>query len=126
MFNWEKIYSYLTDNNDEDKKAKKKYVIKKELKSEAFKSFSKTNQFGNKRNRLEKNKIDVDVIKERNKQFIKNSKLILSSPQRFRSKRHILFVEKVNKIEYAYGTSKDVVYETQKISCKNVIKQYKK
>ena len=36
-----KIYSYLTDNNDEDKKAKvaKKCIIKRKLKFEELKSF---------------------------------------------------------------------------------------
>ena len=51
---WAKAYSYLKDNNDEDKKAKetKKCVIKRKLKLEDYKNHleavqteSKTNHF---------------------------------------------------------------------------------
>ena len=56
-----KIYSYLKDDNDEDKEGKNKCAIKK-LKFEDY-----TNclaQIENKINHLEKNKIHVDTLKK--------------------------------------------------------------
>ena len=87
--------------------------------------------------------MDIDYIKENHKQFIKNNKSILKTQQRFKSERHNVFTEEINKIAlsssddkrmqsidsietYAYGTSKDLVSEKEEIKCSNVIKQYKK
>ena len=69
-----KTYSYLIDDGSEDKKAKgtKKCVIKRKLKLENYKSCLEATQLDNKINYLEKNKIDIDSIKE----FIKNNKSI--------------------------------------------------
>ena len=67
-------------------------------------------------------KLDIDSIKE----FIKNNKSILKIQLRFKSERHNVFIEEINKIAlssnddkrmqsidsietYAYGTSKDLV-----------------
>ena len=49
-----KTYSYLTDNNDEDKKAKdtKKCIIKRKLKFEGYKNRLKAAKFENKINQL--------------------------------------------------------------------------
>ena len=44
---------------------------------------------------MEKNKIDVDSLKEDQKKFLKNSKLILKTQQRFRSKKHNAFTEEI-------------------------------
>ena len=57
-----KTYSYLKNNNDEDKKAKgtKKCVIKIKLKFEDYKNCLETAQIKNKINHLEKNTFDVD------------------------------------------------------------------
>ena len=71
----------------------------------------------------------------------KNDKLILRSQQRFRSEKHIVFVEEVEKIalstnddkeynqsihnKHAYGTKKDLVDIKEEVECKNIIKQYK-
>ena len=54
-----KTYSYLIDDGSEDKNAKgpKKYVIKKKLKFESYKSCLEATQLGNEINHLEKNKI---------------------------------------------------------------------
>ena len=49
-----------------------------------------------------KNKIDVDSPKE----FIKNNKLILKTQQRFKSKRHNVFTEEVNKIALSSSDDK--------------------
>ena len=43
---------------------------------------------------LEKNQIDVDSFKE----IIKYNKLILKTRQRFKSERHNVFTEEINKI----------------------------
>ena len=48
-------------------------------------------------NYLEKKKTDVDCLKEDKKEFVKN-KLILKTQQRFKSERHNVFTEVVNKI----------------------------
>ena len=45
---------------------------------------------------LEKNKIDMDSLKEDHKAFIKNSKLILK--QRFRTEKRNVFIEEIKKI----------------------------
>ena len=61
-----KIYSYLKENNDEDKKAKdtKKCVIKRKLKFEDYKNCLEAAQFENKINHLEKDIINVDSLKK--------------------------------------------------------------
>ena len=64
-----KRYSYLTDNNDEDKKCTKKFVIKRKLKFENYKSNLKATQFENKINYLKKMKLIYIVLK----MVIKNS-----------------------------------------------------
>ena len=76
-----KRYSYLKDNNDEDKKAKgtQKCVMKRKLKFQDYKNCLEAAQFENKINHLEKNNIDVDSLKEDQKEFIKNNKLILET-----------------------------------------------
>ena len=68
----------------------------------------------------------MDRIKENHEQFIRNNKSILTTQQRFKSERHNVFTEAINKIAlssndgkrmqsidsietYAYGTSKDLV-----------------
>ena len=64
------------------------------------------------------------------KKFIKNNKLILKTQQRFRSEKHNVFTEEINKTalisnddkriqsidsvdRYAYGTSKDLLGEKE-------------
>ena len=61
-----KIYSYLKENNDEDKKARdtKKCVIKRKLKFEDYKNCLEAAQFENKINHLEKDIINVDSLKK--------------------------------------------------------------
>ena len=86
-----KSYSYLKDN-DEDEKAKgtKKYVIRKKLKFEDYKSCLEAAQIENKINHLEKNKTDEESLIE----FIKNNKIILKTQQRFKSERFTMFLLK--------------------------------
>ena len=74
----------------------KKCVIK--LKFQDYKKCLEAPQIENKINHLEKNKIDVDILKEDQKEFIKNNELILKTQQIFRSEKHNVFMEEINKI----------------------------
>ena len=140
-----KTCSYLKDNIDEDKKAKstKISVIKRKLKFQDYKNCVEIAQIENKIYHLEQNKIDVESLKEDQKEFIKNKKIILKTQQRFRSEKHNLFTEEINNIalssnhrkimqsidsieSYVYGINKDLVCNREEINSNNVIKQYKK
>ena len=70
-----KTYSYLKDNNDDDKKGKgtKKCVIKRNLRFWDYKKCSKASQIENKINYLEKKKIDIDCLKEDKKELVRNN-----------------------------------------------------
>ena len=61
-----KSYSYLIDDDNEDKKAKgtKRCVIKRKLKFENYKNCLEATQLENKINYLEKKKINIDIINE--------------------------------------------------------------
>ena len=126
-----KTYSYLKDNNEEDKKAK-------DTKKVCYKNCLETAQTKNKLNYSEKNKIYVDSPKE----FVKNNKLMLKTQQRFKGERHNVFIEEINKIVLSYDddkrmhsidsleictreTSKYLVCKKEGIKCKDIIKQYK-
>ena len=71
---------------------------KRKLKFEYYKNCLEVAEIENKINHLEKNEIDVDSFKEDKKEFIKNNKLILKTQQIFKSERHIVFTEEINKI----------------------------
>ena len=131
-----KAYSCLKDNNDEDKKAR--YVIKRRLKFQDYENNLETAQIENKIKHLEKNKLDVDSPEE----ITKNNKLLLKTQIRFKSERHNVFTEEINKIAlssnddnrmhsidlietFAYGVNKGLVCKKEEIKCKNKIKQYK-
>ena len=124
------------------KQETQKCVIKRKLKFKDYKSCLEAAQIENKINHLEKNKIVVDCLKEDQSEFIKNNKLILKTQQRFRSEKHNVFTEEINKIAlssnddkrmqsidsietYAYGMNKDLVCKKEEIKCKNIIKRYK-
>ena len=76
-----KTNSNLTNNNDEDKKAKdtKKCVIKRKLKFQDYKNCLEAAQIENRLTHLEKNKTDVDILKDYQKRFTKNKKLTLKT-----------------------------------------------
>ena len=95
-----KTYSHLKNNNDEDKKAegKKKGVMKRKRKFEDYSNCTEAAKIENKIKHLEKNKIDVDSLKEDHKKFINNNKLILKTQQRFRNEKHNVFTKEINKI----------------------------
>ena len=73
----------------------KKFVIKRELKFEDYKHCLEATQLENKINQLGKNK-----------EFIKNSKIILKSQQRFKGEKHKVFTEEVNKIALSASDDK--------------------
>ena len=138
-----KTFSYLQMMVVKIKKAKgiKKCVIKrKTLNLKIIKDCSEGTQLKNKINHLQKNKNDINSVKEGHKEFIKKNKSILKIQQRFKSENPNIFPEKFNKIAlssndekgiqsigsieiYAYGTSsKDVAGDKEGIKCKNIIK----
>ena len=94
----QKTYSYLTDGNDKNKKAKgtKMYVIKRILKFEDYKSQQRHNVFTEEFN-----------------------KTIMSANY---DKR----MQSIDSIEtYAYGMSKDLACKKQEINYNNITKQHK-
>ena len=121
----------------------KKCVIKRQLKFKDYKNCLKAAQIERKINYLRRKKIDVDSIKQDQKEFVKNNKPILKSQQIFKSERYNVLIEEINKIAlssnddkrmqsidlietYAYGMNKDVIIcKKEKIKCNNIIKQYK-
>ena len=85
----------------------------------------------------------MSSAKKNQKQFIRSSKSISRTHQRFKSERHNVFTEELNKTvlssnddkrmqsidsikTYAYRTNKDLVSEKEEIKCSNIIKLYKK
>ena len=119
-------------------KGQKKCVIKRNIKFRDNKSCLKASQIKNKINYLEKKKTDVDCLKEDKKEFVKN-KLILKTQQRFKSERHNVFTEEINKIAlssnddkriqsinsietYACGKTKDLICKKEKIKQLSIIK----
>ena len=68
-----KTCSYLTDDNDKNKKAKstKKCTLKRKLKFEDYKYCLKVTQLEKKTNQLEKTKVDMDSLRENNEKFMK-------------------------------------------------------
>ena len=69
-----KTYSYLKENNDEDKKAKgtKKYVIKRKSLFQDYKNGLRAAKIENKIvYYLDKKKINLDCFKEDQKEFLK-------------------------------------------------------
>ena len=104
-----KTYSYLTDDCEEDKKAKetKKCVIKRRLKFDDY------------------------------KECLLNNQIVLKSQQRFKNKRHDVYTEEINKIalssnddkrlqtfdkitSYPYGTSAGKGCKTELLSKVNI------
>ena len=79
-------------------KIKSKCIMKRELIFEGYKNCLEAAQF--------ENKIDVDSLKEQKKEFIKNNKLILKTQQRFRSEKHNVFTEEINKIALSSNDDK--------------------
>ena len=105
-----KTHSYLKDNNDEDKKTKgpKECDTKKKIKFQNYKNCLETAQIENKINHLEKNRIDVDILKKVHQEFIKNNKLILKLQQIFRKEKQNDFTDQINKIALSSNDDKRI------------------
>ena len=65
--------SYLINGNSEDKKAKrtKNCVIKRKFKFKNYKSCLKATQLENRIKQLEKNKVNIESLREKHNKFIK-------------------------------------------------------
>ena len=118
----------MTDDNNENKTAKstKKCVIRFSYKYSLDEA-----QLENEINQLEK-KLDIDSLRRKKKEFIKNNRLILKLQLRFRSEKHNVFTEEVNRIalnandekrlksidsteRFAYEVSKDLVVKRRRV-----------
>ena len=83
--------------------------------------------------------MDNQDNQENHQELIKNNKLILTAQKRFRSEKHDVSTEEINKIalssnddkiiqsinlveKFAYGTSKDLVCKKEEIKCNNMKK----
>ena len=69
------------------KKTQKNCVIEKKLKFQDYENWLEAAQIENEINHLEKNKTDVDSLKEDHKELIKNKNLTLKTQQRLRSEK---------------------------------------
>ena len=79
MHTYTKIYSYLTDDSDGNKKSKgaKRYFIKRKLKFEDYKYCLEATDLKDKMNHPEKNEVNVNSLWENHEKFMKNNKLVL-------------------------------------------------
>ena len=70
-----KTFTYLTENNNQDKKVKgtKQCVIKLKVKFEGYKNCLESTQPETKKNQLKKNKVNADSLRENHKEFMKNT-----------------------------------------------------
>ena len=59
-------------------------------------------------NYLGENDIEVDSLRENHKEYIKSNRLILISRQRFKSEKHNVFTEEVNKIAWSANGDKKI------------------
>ena len=57
---------------------------------------------------LYNNKIDVKSLTENHQEFIKSNAIILKSQQRFKSERHHVFIEEINKIALSSNDDKRI------------------
>ena len=96
-----KTYNYLMDDGSDNKKAKgkRKCVMKRKLKFENYQNCLEGTQFENKINHLEKNEINIESINKYHLEFIKDNKLMLKTQRIFKSERHKVFTEEINKID---------------------------
>ena len=87
-------------------KGTKTSVIKRKLNVQNYKNSLEATQLQNKINYLEKNKININSLKKHHKQLIRNNKSILKTQQRFKSVRHNVFTEEINKIALSSNDDK--------------------
>ena len=87
-------------------KVKKKKVQKRKLKFEDYKNCLEETQLENKIIHLNNNKIDVKILIENHKEFVKKSKIVLKSQQRLKGKWHNGFTEEICKITLSSNDDK--------------------
>ena len=122
------------------KKQKAQKSVIKRFKFKDYKNCLEAAQIENKTNHLEKNKTDVYSLKDDQKEFIKNEKLMFKTQHIFRNEKQF-FTEEISETilssnndtkmpsidlveTYAYGMNKDLVYQKEEIKCNNIMKQY--
>ena len=122
------------------KKQKAQKSVIKRFKFKDYKNCLEAAQIENKTNHLEKNKTDVHSLKDDQKEFIKNEKLMFKTQHIFRNEKQF-FTEEISETilssnndtkmpsidlveTYAYGMNKDLVYQKEEIKCNNIMKQY--
>ena len=88
------------------KKKQKPQKKERKLKFQDYKNCLEAVQIENKINCFKKNKIQVDSIKEDQKYFVKDNKLMLKIQRRFKSERHNVFPKEVNKIGLSSNVDK--------------------
>ena len=88
------------------KKRKEQRVIKRKLKFQDHKNCLEVVQIERNIKYLEKKKINVDILKEDQKEFVKNNKLISKIQQIFKSEMHNVFTEVINKIPLSSNDDK--------------------
>ena len=76
-------------------------MIRRKLKFEDYENWLAATQIENTINQQEKNKPNVNSLR-----IHKNNRLILKSQQRFKSKKHNVFTEAVNKIALSANNDK--------------------
>ena len=84
-------------------------IIKRKLKFQDYKNCLAAAQIKRKVNYLRKKKIDVDSLKEDQKEAVENNKLILKTQQRFKSERHNVFTEEINKVALSSNDDNDSI-----------------
>ena len=73
--------------------------MKKQLRFENYKNYLEATQLAKKINYLEKNKIDIDSLKKIiNNSVFKKQQINIKTQQTFKSERHNVFTEGINKI----------------------------
>ena len=66
-------------------------MAKRKLKSEDYEHSLEATQLENKINKLEKNKFEINRLRENHKEYIENNKLKLKPPQRYSNQKHHVF-----------------------------------
>ena len=125
-----------------EQKLQKRVPWKKQLKFEDQKQCLEKAQLENEIKQTQKNKLNVNSLQEIRKEFIKNKNRILKSQQIFRSGKHHIFTEEVNKTAlstnenqrkqsinsikaHAYGTNEEIIHKKEETKFNNEIDQCK-
>ena len=98
---------------------------KRNLNFRDYKKYLKASQIKNRINYLEKKKIDINFLEEDKKELLKN-KLTLKTEQRFKSERHKVFTDEINKIALSSNDDKrmqaiDSIETSKDLICKKKV-----